>query len=106
MNDRLDVPKTSRWDGDFLSVFDGRAARINRVNAYIPDSEEEQRQQRFLSLFLPEQGTIHAFIRSIVWDRDVAKICSRRWRWCCGESWIGTILSGRSARGRAASPPM
>lgn len=34
-----------------------------------PDLDGDARQERFLSLFLPEQGTVRAFIRSIVWDR-------------------------------------
>lgn len=35
----------------------------------LAELEGDQRQERFLSLFLPEQATVHAFIRSIVWDR-------------------------------------
>jgi RNA polymerase sigma-70 factor (ECF subfamily) len=33
------------------------------------DLDGDARQERFLALFLPEQGTVRAFIRSIVWDR-------------------------------------
>lgn len=34
-----------------------------------PDADADARQERFLALFLPVQGTVRAFIRSIVWDR-------------------------------------
>jgi RNA polymerase sigma-70 factor, ECF subfamily len=34
------------------------------------DLDGDARQERFLALFLPEQGTVRAFIRSIVWDRS------------------------------------
>lgn len=34
-----------------------------------PDLDGDARQERFLGLFLPEKGTVRAFIRSIVWDR-------------------------------------
>lgn len=40
------------------------------VNVPIPDLEGDARQERFLSLFLPEQGSVRAFIRSIIWDRS------------------------------------
>ena len=33
------------------------------------DLDGDARQERFLALFLPEQGSVRAFIRSIVWDR-------------------------------------
>jgi RNA polymerase sigma-70 factor (ECF subfamily) len=33
------------------------------------DADGDARQERFLALFLPEQGSVRAFIRSIVWDR-------------------------------------
>jgi RNA polymerase sigma-70 factor, ECF subfamily len=33
------------------------------------DLDGDARQERFLALFLPEQGTVRAFIRSIVWNR-------------------------------------
>jgi RNA polymerase sigma-70 factor, ECF subfamily len=39
------------------------------VNVALPDDDDE-RQERFLSLFLPAQNGIRAFIRAIVWDRE------------------------------------
>ena len=33
------------------------------------DLDGDARQERFLALFLPEQGGVRAFIRSIVWER-------------------------------------
>jgi RNA polymerase sigma-70 factor, ECF subfamily len=39
------------------------------VSAGHSDQDGDARQERFLALFLPEQGTVRAFIRSIVWDR-------------------------------------
>jgi hypothetical protein len=39
------------------------------VNAGQWDLDGDARQERFLALFLPEQGAVRAFIRSIVWDR-------------------------------------
>jgi RNA polymerase sigma-70 factor (ECF subfamily) len=38
------------------------------VNVPLSESEDA-RHERFLSLLLPEQRTVRAFIRSIVWDR-------------------------------------
>ena len=35
--------------------------------------EGDARQERFLALFLPEQGTVRAFIRSLVWDRGACE---------------------------------
>src|SRR6187431_2279785 len=40
-----------------------------RVIAGHRDVDGDARQERFLALFLPEQGSVRAFIRSIVWDR-------------------------------------
>jgi RNA polymerase sigma-70 factor, ECF subfamily len=40
------------------------------VSEPLPDHDPEARQERFLALFLPEQGSVRAFIRSIVWDRN------------------------------------
>jgi RNA polymerase sigma-70 factor (ECF subfamily) len=39
------------------------------VNVPQSDPDGDARQERFLALFLPEQGTVRAFIRSIIWDR-------------------------------------
>src|SRR5438034_6834874 len=35
----------------------------------LTDPQSDERQERFLRLFLPEQGGIRAFIRATVWDR-------------------------------------
>jgi RNA polymerase sigma-70 factor (ECF subfamily) len=32
-------------------------------------ADDDERQERFLALFLPEQSAIRAFLRSILWDR-------------------------------------
>lgn len=34
-----------------------------------PEPSSDERQERFLRLFLPEQGAVRAFIRATVWDR-------------------------------------
>ncbi len=47
----------------------GRPRESNAVSADHWDLDGDARQERFLALFLPEQGTVRAFIRSIVWDR-------------------------------------
>jgi RNA polymerase sigma-70 factor, ECF subfamily len=52
-----------------LSGFGG-GVETRKVSSPIPDPEGDQRQERFLSLFLPEQGSVRAFIRSIIWDRS------------------------------------
>jgi len=39
------------------------------VNPPVADPQDDERQERFLRLFLPEQGAIRAFIRATVWDR-------------------------------------
>jgi RNA polymerase sigma-70 factor (ECF subfamily) len=52
----------------FLSA-SGRGRESRGVSAGHPDHDGDARQERFLALFLPEQGTVRAFIRSIVWDR-------------------------------------
>jgi RNA polymerase sigma-70 factor (ECF subfamily) len=43
---------------------------MKAVSFPLSDPEGDQRQERFLSLFLPEQGAVRAFIRSIIWDRS------------------------------------
>jgi len=35
----------------------------------LADPQSDERQARFLRLFLPEQGSVRAFIRATVWDR-------------------------------------
>jgi RNA polymerase sigma-70 factor (ECF subfamily) len=35
----------------------------------VNQGSEQERQERFLSVFLPQQGTVRAFIRSVIWDR-------------------------------------
>ncbi len=39
------------------------------MNAPLAELQGDQRQEQFLRWFLPEQGSIRAFIRSTVWDR-------------------------------------
>jgi RNA polymerase sigma-70 factor (ECF subfamily) len=39
------------------------------VNALLSGLDQDERQERFLAAFLPEQGTVRAFIRSLIWDR-------------------------------------
>ena len=45
------------------------ARESREVSAGHWNLDDDARQERFLALFLPEQGTVRAFIRSIVWNR-------------------------------------
>lgn len=51
----------------FPSLFVARQERKS-VNP-LSEPQSDERQERFLRLFLPEQGGIRAFIRATVWDR-------------------------------------
>jgi RNA polymerase sigma-70 factor, ECF subfamily len=47
----------------------GCRGKVAQVITPLSALDGDARQERFLELFLPEQGTVRAFIRSIVWDR-------------------------------------
>src|SRR6185503_10827711 len=55
--------------GRFCCPFCGGRRESRGVNVPLADRDGDARQERFLALFLPEQGTVRAFIRSVVWDR-------------------------------------
>jgi RNA polymerase sigma-70 factor (ECF subfamily) len=57
----------SRLRVDFKSVFAANGKGIG-VNS-LAEPQNDERQERFLRLFLLEQGGIRAFIRATVWNR-------------------------------------
>jgi RNA polymerase sigma-70 factor, ECF subfamily len=52
----------------FLSAW-RRPRESGWVSAGHMEQEGDVRQERFLALFLPEQASVRAFIRAVVWDR-------------------------------------
>jgi RNA polymerase sigma-70 factor (ECF subfamily) len=51
----------------FVSGF-AKPVESSAVNDRLPEPRGDEGQEQFLALFLPEQGSIRAFIRSAVWD--------------------------------------
>jgi RNA polymerase sigma-70 factor, ECF subfamily len=63
------APMTARRVATLFCPVRNGVSEAYLVNVPLPDDDDE-RQERFLSLFLPEQGGVRAFIRAIVWDRE------------------------------------